>query len=176
MKLKEYLSRAIFLVWPEPRLSTTSHLSTTLVAPLQTITSILWSFVLVFELLNNLDIWNFLHFFSEKGFLVTANDESTETEYCSDGFAFPSSHVEIVTYINAHIKLDIGRSHYMEGCPTNKHHWCRNNNRYMHCCHSDKWLLSDVWLSGFTNPDLRHEDFTRSGAQDRIPSCGYIHI
>lgn len=108
LKFKEYLSRAIFLVWPEPRLSTTSHLSTTLVAPLWTITSILWTFVLVLELLNNLDIWNFLHFFSEKGFLVTANDESTETEYFSDGFAYPSSHVEIVTYSNAHIKLDIG--------------------------------------------------------------------
>lgn len=83
MKIQKiYLSRAIFLVCPEPRLSTTSQRSTTLVAVALSskFTSITCNLTAELELLNNLDIWNFLHFFSGNGFLKVADKGSTQTE------------------------------------------------------------------------------------------------
>lgn len=75
-----YLSSAMFLVCPEPRLSTTSQRSTTLVPCFQKFTSMTCSLIAEFELLNRLDSWNFFHFFSEKGFRLTEYNGSMSTE------------------------------------------------------------------------------------------------
>lgn len=93
-----YLSRAMFLVCPDPKQSTTNHLSVVLLPLRLTWTSITCVLIAAEELLNNLAIWNFLHFFSEKGFLIIANDGSIETEKSKEGCKFPFSHDDIDTW------------------------------------------------------------------------------
>lgn len=102
---RTYLSSAIFLVCPEPKVSARSHRSVNVVPSEHKFTSITCILIAALELLNSLDNWNFLHFFSENGFLIMEEAGSMLIEKFWHGCDCPSSHVDIDTCMEGYFLL-----------------------------------------------------------------------
>mgnify|MGYP007129548318 CR=1 FL=1 len=104
LERRNYLSSAIFFVWPQPKLKTTIHLSIMQLPSSLIKTSTVLIFVILVEPLKIVESWNFFELFPWNGLRETTHAGSTLTEKYSLDFSSLACHVNRFTWVRKVLK------------------------------------------------------------------------